>query len=357
MKRERLLCCVLVALAVAIVACGSEPLEGPAPRIGAPFFYDPAAGRTVLMGGFSCDMAWSYETMHYNDLWAFNTEEATWESLGEADINRATVTGYDAESARLIYITQKPVETWAYDPASGETQNMEPEEMPPETDFRLYLFGAPMAYDVESDRLILFGGAESPDKNFGDTWAYDYNTNTWTNMQPKHGPTPRAFHQMVYDTESDRVVLWGGFQQLENDTQVWSYDYNSNTWEAHENSGGPEDAYQRFGMIYHPPTDRIFLYSGFQEAYDGRPELFFEPATWSYDLNNNTWQQIETETNPGRRMWYSMAYDETADQVIFFGGEQTGKYTGDMTNAVWRFDFETRQWEDVTKTPAGCPEE
>ncbi len=357
MKRVALLCCALVVLALALVACGSGEFEGPAPRIGAPIFYDPVAGRPVLMGGFSCDMTWSFEAMHYNDLWTFNTEEASWESLGEVDINRATTIGYDAESARLIYITMKPMETWAYDPAGGTLQNMEPGDMPPAADFRLYLFGAPMAYDAESDRLILFGGAESPAKIFGDTWAYDYNTNTWTNMQPENGPAPRAFHQLVYDSESDRVVLWGGYPNLENDTLVWSYDTNSNTWEAHEGGGGPEDHYERFGMIYHPPSDRIFLYSGFQEDYADRAEVFLEPATWTYDLNNNTWERIETEENPGRRMWYSMVYDEAADQVIFFGGEKTAKYAGDMTNAVWLFDFQTGQWKDATAKEAGCPED
>ena len=45
-----------------------------------------------------------------------------------------------------------------------------------------------MAYDAESDRVILYAG-QSEDENDdpikrGDTWAYDFNTNTWThNMQ------------------------------------------------------------------------------------------------------------------------------------------------------------------------------
>jgi hypothetical protein len=355
MKRTVLHCCFLAMLVAGIVACRASQADGPAPRIGAPFFYDPAAGRTILMSGFSCDMSWSYETMHYSDVWTFNAQEESWAFLGEADISRATTFGYDAESARLVFVTMKPMETWAYDPASGELENMAADDMPPEVDFRLYLFGAPMAYDSESDRLILYGGAESPGKTFDGTWAYDYNSNTWTNMRPESGPPPRAFHQLVYDSESDRVVLWGGYPNLENDTRVWSYDHNSNTWEAHENNGGPGDHYERFGMIYHPPSDRIFLHSGFQEEYGERKETFLDPATWTYDLNSNTWLQIQTETDPGRRMWYSMAYDEAADKVIFFGGEKTAKYAGDMTNAVWLFDFKTMQWRDATGKESGCP--
>jgi hypothetical protein len=356
MRRHVFFWSMLITLSSVLFACSTQPAQGPAPRIGAPFFYDPVAGRAVLMGGFSCDMAWKFEPMHYNDLWAFDVQEESWEPLGEIDISRATNIGYDAESARLIFITMKPMETWAYDPASGELENMEPEDMPPDTIYKLYLFGAPMAYDSESDRLILYGGAESPAQIFEDTWAYDYNSNTWTNMQPPRGPSPRAFHQLVYDSESDRVVLWGGYPNLENDTRVWSYDYNTNTWEVHEGGGGPENHYERFGMIYHPPSDRIFLYSGFQEEYDSREETFLEPATWTYDLNTNTWERIQTGTNPGRRMWYSMVYDEAANQVIFFGGEQTAKYAGDMTNAVWLFDFETMQWKDATRKLAGCPQ-
>lgn len=333
----------------------STPLIGPAPRTHGTMHYNPILERVILTSGTSCANTWDFNDMDLNDVWAFNVEDESWESLGELNVPNPFNIGYDAESERVIYLTYGPIETWAFDPTSGEAQNMEPEEMPPDTIISLYLFGAPLAYDSESDRLILFGGGERPGLNHGETWAYDYNTNTWEHMQPENGPPERAFHSMVYDTESDRVILWGGLQNGGTDTMIWAYDYNTNTWESFENINGPEEHYERFGMVYHQPSDRIFLYSGFREGIGSDEEFIFDPATWSYDYNTNTWEEIVTETNPGKRTMYSMAYDENTDKVILFSGEQTSKYANDLTTAVWMFDPVTLEWTDVSKELVGCP--
>jgi hypothetical protein len=69
---------------------------------------------------------------------------------------------------------------------------------------------------------------------------------------------------------------------------------------------------------YNPILERVILTSGTSCA--------------------NTWEEIVTETNPGKRTMYSMAYDENSDKVILFSGEQTSKYANDLTTAVWMFD-------------------
>lgn len=55
--------------------------------------------------------------------------------------------------------------------------------------------------DAESDRLILFAGG-SPWFMYGDTWAYDYDTDTWEEMSPDNSPSPRAMYATAYDAES-----------------------------------------------------------------------------------------------------------------------------------------------------------
>ncbi len=40
-----------------------------------------------------------------------------------------------------------------------------------------------LAYDAESDRVVLFGGDANPLIS-DETWAYDLNTNTWTDLSP-----------------------------------------------------------------------------------------------------------------------------------------------------------------------------
>ena len=82
-----------------------------------------------------------------------------------------------------------------------------------------------MAYDAGSDRGILFGGTGG-----SETWAYDFNSNTWTKMNPVVHPSGRWGHVMAYDEESKRVVLFGGGTGITPSNETWAYDFNSNTW-------------------------------------------------------------------------------------------------------------------------------
>jgi hypothetical protein len=53
-------------------------------------------------------------------------------------------------------------------------------------------YGSAMAYDESNGRLILFGGAEWDDDIFyDDTWAYNYSSNTWMELNPANRPPSR----------------------------------------------------------------------------------------------------------------------------------------------------------------------
>jgi hypothetical protein len=70
-----------------------------------------------------------------------------------------------------------------------------------------------MTYDIESDRIILYGGWTAPAPwEEADTWAYDYNTDTFTDMTTASGPPKRSVSQLAYDSQSDRIVMFGGLQ-------------------------------------------------------------------------------------------------------------------------------------------------
>src|SRR5437879_13787137 len=88
-------------------------------------------------------------------------------------------------------------------------------------------WGHSLAYDSQSDRVILFGGATPV---IDDTWAYDFNTNTWTNMNPGTKPSARLGHSIAYDSQSDRVILFGGADSGGSIDDTWAYDLNTNPW-------------------------------------------------------------------------------------------------------------------------------
>src|SRR5439155_6266736 len=144
-----------------------------------------------------------------------------------------------------------------------------------------------MAYDSESDRVILFGGLGASSGEFNDTWAYDFNTNTWTKMDPVAEAPARGSHAMTYETRSDRVILFGGNSNagLLNDT--WAYDFNTNSWTDRAPSVGPAASYS-VGMAYDAQSDRLILFGGCCTSL-GLPLN----DTWADDFNADTWTHVD----------------------------------------------------------------
>ncbi|MFW9793326.1 MAG: kelch repeat-containing protein [Candidatus Thorarchaeota archaeon] len=223
-------------------------------------------------------------------------------------------------------------DTWAYSYESDEWTNMSPSVAPPARAF------AQMAYDSGSDRVILFSGAVTQEFHFNDTWAYDYDSNTWTNLSPPVMPSPRRYASMEYDVESDRIILFGGILGTGGTTgDTWAFDYDTNTWENMDPSSAPS-ARMYSVMAYDSESDRIILFSG---CYPG---VFTD--TWAYDYNTNTWQNMNPSENPGAYPG-SMVYDAEEDLCVTYVGAIDFDET-QLTNESWAYDYDSNTWTEYT---------
>ncbi len=316
----------------------------PDERIHATLLHDAFSGRLLMMSGMSA----MQRHVDLREVWSLDTTDFSWRHLGDVAPLDALITfGADTESGQVIALNMSPVQTWSYDLNTGEWAKGEPAAQPESTSTNPR-FGAPLTYDAESDRLVLFAGG-SPWFMYADTWAYDANTGTWEHMNPATSPSPRAMYATAYDAESDRVLLWGGFTGTdENDVHMWAYDYNSDTWEALENVDGPQQHWERHGMAYIPEIDRVLFYSGMLEEEGVLPS-----ETWYYDYNTNTWTEIDVSTSPPDLAMYAMTWDPETEKVVMFGGEHTSKYAGDLSRDVWVFDPSTNDWSSVAAPVAG----
>jgi len=223
---------------------------------------------------------------------------------------------YDSQSDRVILfggwvpdVRQVAIdlnETWSYDYANNTWKNMSPPLAPPARS------GHALVYDSQSDRSILFGGADGG--YLSDTWEYDYNLNIWTQMKPSIFPSERCRHDMIYDSKSDRLVLFGGFSPGNPDelNDTWTYDFNNDTWTEMLPTIRPEGR-ESHALSYDSRMDRIILFGGWipEQGYDD---------TWTYDLKNNTWTNITSSTRPSSRGGHALAYDSESDRTILFGG-------------------------------------
>ena len=200
-----------------------------------------------------------------------------------------------------------------------------------------------MAYDAASDRVILFGGLSAP-IIYGDTWAYDFNTNSWTAMNPPTSPDARTASAMAYDAQSDRVILFGGaFSQVGTLRDTWAFDFNSNAWTDMSATPSPT---VRSGhrLEYDARSDRVILFGG-QTREPGFVTFYDE--TWAYDFDTNAWAQLRPSMKPSGRTCFAMAYDAVSGRVILFGAENHGGLFDD----TWAYDFNTNAWTDMNPAP------
>jgi N-acetylneuraminic acid mutarotase len=183
---------------------------------------------------------------------------------------------YDAESDRTVLLAEDGT-TWAYD-ADADAWRESAAEAPPS---RLW---HAMAYDEGSDRVIVFGGTTRSDADLGDTWAYDLNTDTWQEMAPVSSPPPRRYAAMAYDPGTDRIVLFGGVtgRQEEPLNDTWAYDYDTNTWTAVSPATAPSPRGWH-AMAQETGTGTIVLFGG------GRTRDEATAETWLFDPLADKW--------------------------------------------------------------------
>lgn len=249
---------------------------------------------------------------------------------------------YDTESDRAI-ILNVIGETWAFEFSSATWEMMNPATSPSGR------CGHSMSYDIESDVVILFGGfaCNSPmDPPSKEVWAYDYNTDTWTEMAP--GPDERTYHAVAYDSESDRMLMWGGRPHEDNsNTSIWVYDYNTNTWSEHPAENGPTARSSYHTMTYIPELDRTIVYGGVVLTGPFGGDFVLE--LWEYDFNSNSWEAIQTSGDqPPALAKQVMAYDPGSGLMFMYGGSKDVLYQNDFISYdFWSYDPIDRVWDNL----------
>jgi hypothetical protein len=339
MKKTSVLGVAIFAVILLLLAtAGSAFSTLPSPRGYHQMAYDSESGLVILYGGqtgpWQDPASWNHET------WSFDPELEKWVQLSPSTNPDGFGGGdmvYDFEADRIILsvITDdlSTLQTWAFD-ANHDTWTQL-------ADGPRNMLGQRIAYDSESDRIIMFGGFDMTKYKFVDeTWAYDFNTDTWTNMEPRVHPEPRNYHGMAYDPKTDRVVVWGGdLHGVANKNAVWTYDYNTNTWEelSSKYANAPE-LRDYMNLVYDDKADKFIMYGGYS---------YGNSETWTYDLSTNTWQQMQPTNSPGAISRYAMVYVKDENKTILFGG-QDGATNYQYNNETWSYGLKHNKWVNVS---------
>jgi WD40 repeat protein len=191
-------------------------------------------------------------------------------------------------------------------------------------------YGQVMVHDIESNVIVLFGGANwgridhGNHLGLGETWIYDPAADTWEQSDPETPPPPRVGHSMTYDAQSDVLVLFGGSPGFASDGDLygdtWVYDANTGTWTDMDPQASPS-AREAAVMWYDPVVDLVFLFGGVKG--EGLPwEVFGGEELWGYDYETNTWTLFRVDPNPGYRAGSAAVFDVQEGEAMLFGGDR-----------------------------------
>lgn len=195
---------------------------GPEPRFGHAIAMDQKSRRLLLFGGQSADT-------FFNDTWLFDFESESWSKLesGESALPSARY-GLSAvldTNGQLIISHGFTFEgrfddTWALDLDKAEWTDISPETGAPRPLKRCL---HEMSWHPGSESLLLYGGCSS---GFGpcpqgDLWQFDPEDRVWTELTPPDGPAARSNPALVYDDDSDRMLLIGGLSDSGYVNDAW----------------------------------------------------------------------------------------------------------------------------------------
>ena len=200
---------------------GIDAGMGPSARARAAAAYDPGANRLIVHGGCTTDC-----TTSLDDTWVLTEANGlggtpAWVALPSAPLARSSAaSAYDASTNRFILFGGADdmgarADVWVLADANGIGAPAW-QALTPVGDAPTPRSGASAAFDLVSNRLIVFGGRLVGDLVSNETWVLSEANGlsgipTWTELQPNGIlPAGRWGHLGGYDASANRVIIFGG---------------------------------------------------------------------------------------------------------------------------------------------------
>jgi galactose oxidase-like protein len=299
----------------------APPTGGPAPRTHHGAIYDPVGQRMLVFGGRN-------QNGPLDDTWSLDLKTAQWTEI-KSDPRPPARFGltaiYDAPRHRMVIFSGQKSggflnDVWALDLDQNRWSEIQPKTAaaPP------VRYGSAAIYDDRRDRLVMFAGFTDQGR-FDDTWAFDLKGEQWIALSPSGTrPVRRCLHTATYDPLGDRMIIYAG-QMTGNLEDTWAFDLEKNTWTEIKNTPIPPGRFFS-ALVYQPENRRGVLFGG-QNSKLGTLD-----DTWALNLGSDQWEELKPAgaVTPPARNGHTAVYDPVGRRMLIFGGQNT-----DMYNDVW----------------------
>ena len=262
----------------------------PEPRSTHICMFDSLANRMLLWSGIGNDL--------YNDVWAFNLNDSTWQNLFPAgNVIGAPLKRYGA--ATIFDPLKRDIVTFAGFTSSGRfddtwSYNVDFESWTNQTNLFFPLKRCLTSQSIAPDRreMIVFGGQSTG--NLNDIWSLNLDDYTWINHIPLLSPVARHFTSNVY-CGNGNVVIFGGDSLNQGNTSgamndLLSFSINSQTWNLLPQDSIKPSARYGHTYIYIASQDKMIIFGG-----QGISSLNAE--TWVYGGISSFLNTVNEQTN------------------------------------------------------------
>ncbi len=225
-------------------------------------------------------------------------------------------------------------------------------------------------FDAKRRRLVLFGGDNGVPVNctpaphpvgLSELWVYDAVCATFKRHSSANGPNGRARGMAVYDTDQDRMIIFGGrFRAVSNGAyrnfnDVWALDLKTMKWKELKTTGAVPTARSNPAGAYNKLTKEMIVFGG-NSSTSG---LSFRPHNdvWAFHLEKNVWRQVSSRgTKPTARLFHAATVDNKNNRLFVYGGGGANAWQGPFFGDLWVMDLKTGNWTKLHPGGTGAPD-
>jgi hypothetical protein len=156
--------------------------------------------------------------------------------------------------------------------------------------------------------MIVWGGSNGGGTYYGDGAEYDPDARTWTSISTVDAPSPRDRATAVWT--GSEMIVWGGRGPGGPLGDGASYNPAMKKWVSLP-VGGPLPRYDHTAVWTGAPTNRMFVWGGFDGGTRFDTGAYFAGGSWS---------DVSIPNLPTARHLHTTVWDDMSSRVIVFGG-------------------------------------
>jgi hypothetical protein len=281
-----------------------------------------------------------------NDTWVKGLgDDGTWQQLAPGGALPAPRNGhtavYDPQNQRMVVFGGADQgyfnDTWSLSLAGFPTWT----QLHPAGSLPAPRWGHSAIYDPIGKRMLVFGGGSTGTGNgvvvLNDVWSLSLNGPlAWTPVYPAGlAPTPRGFVSLLFDSRRNRAIAVGGIGATNPPPgDVWALNLVGDPQWTQLNTVGSPGGFAYQAAIYDSVSDRIVVYEGENSSNTGVWALSLSPSS-------PTWSQLQPSgIGPELRVFQGALFDNARQRMTMTNG-QGSNYLTDTWALAWPADLAT----------------